>query len=147
MELYREKLTTFFEARNCHAVIFSIHSLEGIHAHWQVIPVPKSKHLDDEFFSGFKERNLTLEKREPGESEQYCRVILPSGSYVATLPERFDIQLPRRILAKILQLQERQDWRGCIQTEVEERADAVAFRTAFESVDQAAVTQKPPSEE
>ena len=84
---------------------------------------------------------MTLEKRDPGESEEYCRVILPSGSYVATLPERFDLQLPRRILAKILQLQERQDWRSCIQSEDEERADASAFRKAFESGEQTTVTQ------
>ena len=133
MESYRQKLTTFFEARNCHAVSFEIHSAEGIHAHWQVIPVPKSKLLDDEFFHGFEEKNMTLEKRDPGESEEYCRVILPSGGYVATLPERFDLQLPRRILAKVLQLQERQDWRSCVQTEDEEGADASAFRSEFES--------------
>src|SRR5271170_2075470 len=38
MESYREKLSSFFEARNCHAVTFEIHSSEGIHSHWQVIP-------------------------------------------------------------------------------------------------------------
>jgi hypothetical protein len=138
MELYQQKLTTFFEARDCHAVTFEIHSSEGIHAHWQVIPVPKSKLLDEEFFRGFGERKLTLEKRDPGESEEYCRVVLPSGSYIATLPERFDLQLPRRILAKILELQERQDWRSCIQTDDEERTDASAFRKEF---DQANGTQ------
>jgi Protein similar to CwfJ C-terminus 1/Protein similar to CwfJ C-terminus 2 len=141
MESYREKLTAFFDARNCHTVTFEIHSSEGIHAHWQVIPVPKSKSVDDEFVRGFEEKKLTLEQREPGESEEYCRVILPTGNYVATLPVRFDLHLPRRILAKLLQLEERQDWRNCIQTKDEEQADASAFRAEFELGEQAAVTQ------
>jgi hypothetical protein len=135
MEAYRIKLTKFFEARNCHTITFEYRHSDAIHAHWQVIPVPKSNSLDEVFINGFKEKNLTLEQREPGESEEYCRVILPSGSYVATLPARFDLQLPRRILAKILQLEERQDWRSCIQSEEEERADASAFRKEFESGD------------
>lgn len=141
MEAFRIKLTKFFEARNCNAVTFEYRHSDTIHAHWQVIPVPKSNPLGDEFINGFKEKGMTLEQREPGESEEYCRVILPNGSYVATLPVRFDLQLPRRILAKILQLEERQDWRSCIQSEEEERADASAFRKEFESGDHTSVAQ------
>ena len=141
MEAYRVQLTSFFEARNCHAVTFEIRQSEGIHSHWQVIPVPKSQSLDEEFFQGFKEKSMELEKREPGESEEHCRVILPSGSYVATLPARFDLQLPRRILAKILHLEDRSDWRSCVQSEDEERGDAAAFRGAFETHDRKGVTQ------
>jgi hypothetical protein len=140
MEAYRTKLTAFFDARNCNTVIFEIRHAEGIHAHWQVIPIPKSKSLDEDFMRGFEDKKMTLEQREPGESEEYCRIILPSGNYVATLPVRFDVQLPRRILAKVLHLESRMDWRSCIQPEDEERADAAAFRAAFESADEASVT-------
>ena len=45
------------------------------------------------------------------------------------------VQLPRRILAKNLGLEERNDWRSCIQSEDEERADAAAFRQAFDAED------------
>jgi diadenosine tetraphosphate (Ap4A) HIT family hydrolase len=137
MEAYRQKLVRFFDARDCHAVTFEIHQAEGIHAHWQVIPVPKSTSLDEEFIRGFDQRKMTLEKRSPGDSEEYCRVVLPSGTYVATLPAIFDLQLPRRILAKVLKLEDREDWRACIQTDDEERADAAAFRTEFEAGDSA----------
>jgi len=135
MESYRTKLTKFFEARDCHAVTFEMHHSDAIHAHWQVVAIPKSKLLEEAFIKGFQEKNMTLEKREPGDSEEYCRVVLPTGVYVATLPVRFDLQLPRRILAKNLGLEERNDWRSCIQSEDEERADAAAFRQVFDAED------------
>lgn len=143
MESLRLKLTKFFEARGCHAVTFEMHHSDAIHSHWQVVAIPKAKLLEEEFIKGFAEKNMMLEKRDPGASEEYCRVVLPTGVYVATLPVRFDLQLPRRILAKILGLEERNDWRGCVQTEDEERADAAAFRQAFESEDRE-VTQPDP---
>jgi hypothetical protein len=134
MEDYCQKLSRFFQARNCHAVTIEIHQSESIHAHWQVVGVPKSKSdLDEVFIRGFEEKKMKLEKRAPGESEDYCRIVLPGGTYVTTLPAYFDLRLPRRILAKILQLEDREDWRACIQTEDEERADAAAFRTEFEA--------------
>ena len=133
MESYREKLTRFFEARNCYTVTFEIKYSGGIHAHWQLIAIPKDKSVEKEIMDGFTEKKMNLEKREPGESEEYCRLVLPSGSYVATLPVRFDLHFPRRILAKILNLKEREDWRSCIQSEDEERSDALAFRGEFES--------------
>jgi len=133
MEEYRQRLIKFFDTRNCNTVTFEIQQSEAIHAHWQVIPVPKSKSLEEEFIHGFEERNMKLEKRAPGELEEYCRVVLPTGTFVATLPAFFDLQLPRRILVKILGLQDREDWRACIQTEEEEREDATAFRAEFEA--------------
>jgi hypothetical protein len=134
MEAYRLKLAEFYEKRGCHAVTFEIRSSDGIHAHWQVIPVPKSISLEDEFIKGFSEKDITLERREPGESEDHCRVWLPTGTYVATLPARFDLQLPRRILANVLNVEDRQDWRACIQEEKEEREDAANFRKEYESL-------------
>ena len=140
METYREKLTAFFQARNCCAVTFEIRVSWGIHANWQVVAVPKSIPLEEEFIQAFQEKHMTLEQRKPGKAEEYCRVVLPSGNYVATLTERFyDLQFPRRILSRLLNLEDRVDWRGCIQTEDEELADAAAFRDEFEK---ASVTQE-----
>jgi hypothetical protein len=143
MEQYRAKLSAFYETRGCHAVTYEIHASDSIHAHWQVIAVPKEKALEEEFMRGFEEKKMTLQQRDPGESEEFCRVVLPSGPYIATLPVRFDLQLPRRILANILTLEDRQDWRGCVQTEDEEREDAMTFRKEFEA-DQAAVATEAP---
>lgn len=44
---------------------------------------------------------------------------------------RFDVQFGRRVMAKLLQVETRMDWRACAQTEAEERADAEAFKAAF----------------
>jgi Protein similar to CwfJ C-terminus 1/Protein similar to CwfJ C-terminus 2 len=134
MESYRLRITKLFESRNCDTVATEIRYKEGIHAMLQIIAVPKSSSFEDAFVKGFEERNLTMEKREPGESEEYCRVMLPGRTYVATLPVRFDLQLPRRILVKALGLEGREDWRGCVQTEDEERVDAATFRGEFEAL-------------
>ena len=48
---------------------------------------------------------------------------------------RFDVQFGRRVLAKLLGLEARRDWRDCGQTEAEEEADAGAFKKAFEKWD------------
>ena len=48
---------------------------------------------------------------------------------------RFDVQFGRRVLAKLLGLEARRDWRDCAQTEAEEEADAGAFKKAFEKWD------------
>ena len=133
MDDYQSRLSNFYSTKDCDIVTWEIRHNEGIHAHRQLVAVPKDKVLEDDFIKGFAEKDMSLEKRKPGESEEYCRVTLPSGSYVATLPPRFDLQLPRRILAKVLGAEERMDWRGCIQSEEEEKADGVTFRKLFES--------------
>ena len=132
---YSSRLTKFFSEKGCDTVMWEIRHSEGIHAHRQVVAVPKGKDLEDDFVKGFAERNMSLEKREPGESEEYCCVTLPSGSYIATLPQRFDLQLPRRILAKVLGLEERAEWRSCIQAPEKEAADGMTFRNAFEEAE------------
>ena len=44
---------------------------------------------------------------------------------------RFDVQFGRRVMAKLLQVENRMDWRACAQSEAEESADAEVFKTAF----------------
>lgn len=48
---------------------------------------------------------------------------------------RFDLQFGRRVLAKLLGLEKRRDWRDCGQSEEEETADAEAFKEAFKAYD------------
>ncbi|OCK85172.1 hypothetical protein K432DRAFT_343663 [Lepidopterella palustris CBS 459.81] len=48
---------------------------------------------------------------------------------------RFDLQFGRRVLAKLLGLDKRVDWRDCGQTQEQEIADAEAFKTAFKDFD------------
>src|SRR5579859_1090438 len=135
MESYRQRLTKFFDERGCQTVTFEIRHSEGIHAHWQVVPVPKSisvESVEQAFIRGFDEKDMKLDKREPGQQEEFYRVVISSGSFVASLTPRFDLQLARKVLATLLKVEERQDWRSCIQSEDEEKAEAAAFRKEFE---------------
>ena len=48
---------------------------------------------------------------------------------------RFDIQFGRRVMGKLLGLEDRLDWRACMQDEEEEKRDVEAFKKAFEKWD------------
>lgn len=53
-------------------------------------------------------------------------LVLPLGSAI-----RFDVQFGRRVMAKLLQVESRMDWRACAQSEEEERKEAEVFKGAF----------------
>lgn len=53
-------------------------------------------------------------------------LVLPLGSEI-----RFDVQFGRRVMAKLLQVESRMDWKTCAQSEEEERKDAEVFKKAF----------------
>ncbi|KAJ5985184.1 hypothetical protein N7522_012380 [Penicillium canescens] len=64
----------------------------------------------------------------------------PSGEEKITMlpiqpQNRFDLQFGRRVMGKLLLLDERLDWRDCTQTEDEETKDAEAFKEAFKKHD------------
>lgn len=67
-------------------------------------------------------------KSPPGPSEKI--LILP-----LTPDFRFDLQFGRRVMAKLLQLEKRMDWRECGQSTEEETADVEAFKEAFKKYD------------
>ncbi|KAJ5545295.1 hypothetical protein N7535_006322 [Penicillium sp. DV-2018c] len=48
---------------------------------------------------------------------------------------RFDLQFGRRVMGKLLLLDQRLDWKDCTQTEEEETKDAEAFKEAFKKHD------------
>ena len=48
---------------------------------------------------------------------------------------RFDLQFGRRVLAKLLDLENRIQWRECSQTEEEEKHDVQALKVAFKEFD------------
>jgi hypothetical protein len=48
---------------------------------------------------------------------------------------RFSLQFGRIVLAKLLQLEKRIQWRDCAQSEEEEKKDIEAFKAAFKGVD------------
>ncbi|KAL4810862.1 CwfJ C-terminus 2-domain-containing protein-like protein [Aspergillus unguis] len=48
---------------------------------------------------------------------------------------RFDLQFGRRVMAKLMQLEKRINWKDDVQTQEEEEADAAAFKEAFKEFD------------
>lgn len=151
--------------RKLGAVTFEISRSRGIHVHWQFIPVPGllvKKGLIEAAFR-VEADNLKLpqfEVKDFGISDEvqgdYFRVWI----WVEEEPEdygdktaeggrmirksllmrydqsvRFDLQFGRRVLAKLLGLDDRLVWQDINQTEDEEKADAEAFKEVFKPWD------------
>jgi hypothetical protein len=51
---------------------------------------------------------------------------------------RFHLQFGREVLAKLLRLDQRVDWKDCGQTQVQEEQDVEKFKEAFKGFDFAA---------
>jgi len=138
------------------AVTYEISRGNGVHTHWQFLPLPDTlirKGLVEAAFRVEAENMAypAFHVRDPGlgqEDGDFFRVWIwtsPDGesseSYIKclTLPLesdiRFDLQFGRRVLAKLLGLEKRIQWRDCEQTEDEEKADVEAFKAAFKEWD------------
>ena len=158
------------------AVTWEVSRADGIHVHWQFLPVSSdliTKGLveaafkveaENEKYPIFKKKEIgdgTMEKGDyfrvwiwrPGEAvlngkDQKVEGPSPllgdgkaeNGREVSlVLPLsaefRFDLQFGRRVMAKLLGLESRMNWRDCQQSEAEEARDAEAFKKAFKEYD------------
>lgn len=138
------------------AVTYEISRADGIHAHWQFVPMSEDtirKGLVEAAFR-VEAENLKypeFEARDPGigkDDNDFFRVWIwsppsetePQGSTKClTLPFnfklRFNIQFGRTVLAKLLGLENRLKWQDCEQTVEEETKDIDAFKAAFKEFD------------
>lgn len=124
------------------------------HTHWQYMPVPADlirKGLVEAAFRALAENmhwpSFTKEDVADGfeETSDFFRVLIwdpandPSKqtSYVLRFDEkiRFHSQFGREVLAKLLRLDKRIDWRDCGQTQAEEEQDVAKFKEAFKDFD------------
>ncbi|EEH05803.1 CwfJ domain-containing protein [Histoplasma capsulatum G186AR] len=147
------------------AVTWEVSRAKGIHIHWQFLPVPSdliSRGLVEAAFrveaenlnypKFRKEDSKALEKGDyfrvmiwesskntsKGEKEERTtnKVGLDTNLILPLSPDfRFDLQFGRRVMAKLLQLEKRMNWRDDVQSQDEEAADAEAFKKAFEKFD------------
>ena len=154
------------------AVTWEVSRAEGIHDHWQFLPVPTDlikKGLVDAAFKveAENEKYPTFKSRDIGdgttEKADFFRVWIwrPAEGVEATLDGRgdedagegkargeevslvlplsaefrFDLQFGRRVMAKLLGLEGRKNWRDCGQSEGEEKRDAEGFKKAFKGFD------------
>ena len=194
MQHYRRALHSLLMSKckdGMGAVTWEISRQEGVHVHWQFLPVPIDLIKKGVVEAAFKveAENLeypTFKTKEIGDGtalkSDYFRVwiwrpeegetgsILPthqvvdddttkgSSSHesdsltketrgkekelVMALPSpseqpnfRFDLQFGRRVMAKLLRLENRLDWRDSVQSIEEETKDAEAFKMAFKAFD------------
>ena len=146
------------------AVTWEISRAGGIHVHWQFLPVPRDMIMRGLVEAAFKveaenekypafdilsaaANGNTNVKTEDGTSTasvegDYFKATIWAedvGDRVMVLrldaSFRFDLQFGRRVLAKLLGLEARLDWRDCGQSEIEETAEAEAFKAAFKDFD------------
>jgi hypothetical protein len=138
------------------AITYEISRGNGIHTHWQFLPMPETlirKGLVEAAFR-VEAENMSypaFHVRDPGLGQgdgDFFRVWIwtppdhesaGGSTKCLTLPldgdMRFDLQFGRRVLAKLLGLEKRIQWRDCGQTEDEEKADVEAFKMAFKEWD------------
>ena len=154
------------------AVTWEVSRAEGIHDHWQFLPVPTDLvkrglveaafkvEAENEKYPTFKSRDIgdgTTEKADffrvwiwrpaegvdatlDGNSDEDDGEGKAKGEEVSlVLPLsaefRFDLQFGRRVMAKLLGLEGRMNWRDCGQSEGEEKRDAEGFKKAFKGFD------------
>ena len=132
------------------AVTWEISRAGGIHVHWQFLPIPVEmveRGLVEAAFDVEAEHSsypkLVKGDREMAEAEagDYLKVMIWSDAMTKDLvlpldgSYRFDLQFARKVLAKLLGLESREDWRACKQTQEEEEADAARFKETFKEFD------------
>jgi Protein similar to CwfJ C-terminus 1/Protein similar to CwfJ C-terminus 2 len=169
MQRYRSSLQVMLKQRSkgqLGAVTWAVSRGNGIHIHWQFLPVPsnlvnrglveaafkvEAENLQYPRFESLtmaNEQDRTgdcfwvriwgpLEHPEPddtfGSSEN---ALLEKALILPLTPDfRFDLQFGRRVMAKLLHLENRMNWRDAMQSKEEEQADADAFKAAFREFD------------
>lgn len=160
MQRYRAGMNSMLKATTGEeygSVTWEVSKASLPHTHWQYLPVPAdliNKGLVEAAFKALGE-NLhwpNFKKEDVGdgfeETSDYFRVMLwnPKNaenkytSWVMRFDEkiRFHSQFGREVLAKLLRLDKRLDWKDCGQTQAEEEQDVEKFKTAFKEHDFAA---------
>jgi hypothetical protein len=161
MSRYRDALQAMIASQSKHklgAITWEISRANNIHLHWQFLPVPYdllSKGLVEAAFK-VEAENLSypvLETKSLGsgtsETGDFLRLWLwyddgdaglHSKELVMRIDEsfRFDLQFPRKVIAKLLELDHRVQWKDVAQSTEEETADAERFKAAFKAWDPAA---------
>ena len=173
MTRYRHALHSLLDSSSkgaLGAVTWEVSRGEGIHVHWQFLPVPADLVRKGLVEAAFKveaenERYPTFKTKDIGngtaENGDFFRVWVwkPAEGVDATLNGdsedgkgeakgeekslvlplsaefRFDLQFGRRVIAKLLGLEGRMNWRDCGQSDAEEKKDAEVFKAAFKEFD------------
>jgi len=144
MRRYKLAIEKMLSTRGCGAVTFEIRRRNGVHAHWQFVPVATEllASVDAAFEAaageglgrGFEDEE---ESEEPGDAFTYWISGAERGRELKLeANEYFDLQFGRRVLAGVLGTgRERGNWRDCVLGVEEESNDAKMFKEAFAEFD------------
>ncbi|KAH9909272.1 CwfJ C-terminus 1-domain-containing protein-like protein [Xylariomycetidae sp. FL2044] len=139
-------------------VTWEIGREKGIHVHWQFLPAPVDLLRKGLVEAGFRveaenQKYPPFEETDLGpgldETGDFFRVWIwsddsdtgiQSKELVMRLPDdtnavRFDLQFGRRVMAKLLGLEDRLYWQDVVQSLPEETSDVEAFKEAFKPWD------------
>lgn len=158
MSRFRESIQAMVSSKSSQKlglVTWEISRDRNVHLIWQLVPLPAdmiTKGLAEAAFKveaenqslpAFKTNELPLESQAGygdffrvwlwADSEDKIKgktLVMPLES-----DQRFDLQFGRRVLAKLMGLEDRTIWQDCPQTEEEETKDVEAFQEAFKEWD------------
>ncbi|KAI9775154.1 MAG: hypothetical protein M1839_001405 [Geoglossum umbratile] len=158
MHRYRRALQNMLRSKSANgeqplgAVAWEVSRRDGVHTHWQSLPVSAQMaqnglveaafrvEAENRKYPKFEDRQSGKEGEdffrvwiwsgpEPDESTEKCLLLPLTSSF------RFDLQFGRHVMAKLLGLEDRKDWRDCVQEQQEEVKDADRFKEAFKAFD------------
>ena len=159
MNRFRESIQAMVSAKSAHklgVVTWEISRERNIHLIWQLVPVAADLiqgglaetafkvEAENQDLPGFVSKELALAEQpaygdffrvwlwaDNGEDKIKGKsLVMPLAS-----DQRFDLQFGRRVLAKLMGLEDRVIWQDCEQTVEEETRDVEAFREAFKEWD------------
>ncbi|KAK6864103.1 hypothetical protein PG995_000631 [Apiospora arundinis] len=140
MTRFREALQAMTAAQSNYklgVVTWEISRAKNIHHHWQLMPVPANLIRDGLIELGFKAQ---AEDSQHPPSRRRTDTGIVGKQLVMPIDDtfRFDLQLPRKVLAKFLNLEHRFRWQDVEQSVAEETEDATQFKATFKKWDFAA---------
>lgn len=157
MQKYRASMNDMLQSRGegeYGSVTWEVSKASLPHTHWQYMPVPADliqKGLVEAAFKALAENFHwpSLAKEDVGdgfeETSDFFRVLIwnpkdnveKQTSLILRFDEKikFHLQFGREVLAKLLRLDQRIDWRKCGQMQAEEEKDVDNFKKAFKDFD------------
>lgn len=157
MQKYRTSMNQMLQTRGegeYGSVTWEVSKASLPHTHWQYMPVPADlvrKGLVEAAFKALSENlhwpSFTKEDVGDGfeETSDFFRVLIwnpkdPPEKQTSLLLRfdekiKFHLQFGREVMAKLLRLDQRIDWRHCGQLQVEEEKDVENFKGAFKEFD------------
>ncbi|THH19473.1 hypothetical protein EW146_g1707 [Bondarzewia mesenterica] len=145
---YKAALRAFYAKHSAIPIFFEVGrlSVKGGHSHIQVVPVPRSfrDQVESAFVDEGHSHGIQFDLEEAGakvpgqDARSYFRVELPDARRLVHWMQDgvpFSVQFGRLVLSKLLKMEDRLDWKACVQSEEDDKTDVQAFKTAFAPFD------------